>query len=85
VTNEAFVQRLFDLLAVINDEDTFNAVVKIFITISYEQKVPQKNLVIKIATSHTDQRFFSETLVHLLNKNDPDMIIKALAFIKDVY
>ncbi|KAL4453071.1 hypothetical protein ABPG74_015302 [Tetrahymena malaccensis] len=85
VTNQAFIERLFDMLQIINDEETFHAIIKIFINISYEYKNPKENLVIKVASSHQYSRYFSETIIKFLNKNEDDLIIKTLQFIEDIY
>jgi hypothetical protein len=52
VTNEHFIKTLFDHFEFINDDETFNAIVKILINISNETEDLNNNLVFKVVKDH---------------------------------
>ena len=85
VTNEKFVNALLEALAEIADEKIFTAIVFILISISSEAKHPKESLVLNLVLKHNNQRFFSEYLVHLLNKGAAEQTEKILKLIIDLY
>jgi hypothetical protein len=85
VTNEKFVNSLLDALAEIADEKIFTAIILILITISAESKSPKDSIVLNLVLKHNNQRFFSEYIVHLLNKGAADQTEKILRLILDLY
>jgi hypothetical protein len=70
LTIDKLITVLFDAFEYIEDEEVFKAVVIILVKISREQKDIHTNSVFKICLQHPNQRFFSETLLHLFNKAD---------------
>ena len=78
VSNEQFVQKILSDFEYIQDEDIFNSIVQILVSISCEQKSPKDNIIIKICSTHKNTRYFSESLAQIINKADEKRILKCL-------
>ncbi|KAM3137740.1 pre-rRNA processing [Paramecium bursaria] len=78
LATDQFITRLYDSLQYIDNEEIFQAVVLIIIKLSV------KNLnLLEISLKHKNQRFFTEYLIQIINKNkDKSSLIKVLQFIE---
>lgn len=85
VINQKFIKALIDDLEYISDEVTFNSIIFILISLSFDCPNLGENDVIKLLQNHPNQRFFQESLVQLINKSDNIIMHKCLKFVQDVF
>ena len=66
--DEEFITALLTALSIIENEEVFKSIIAIILSISYEYKTPQENLVIFVVLKHLNARYFLEYLMHFINK-----------------
>jgi hypothetical protein len=85
VANESFIRALLDSLAFIQDEKIYLSIINILMGVSQESPNIENDPVLNASSSHANQRFFSEYIVHALNKATTQQIIKILNFLIRVF
>lgn len=84
--SQSFIQSLFDVLNLINDEDNFKAVVSILVEISNIYSEVEQNIVLKIVHIHQNSRIFIEVLIRMLNEDtSKENLVKMMLCLSNIY
>jgi len=84
VASEAFINTIFEVFPILNDEAIWLALISILVSISNESESFEKNLVLKACAEHPNRRFFAEGFLLLLNKAQSVILAKSLKFTQDI-
>lgn len=76
---------LLDSLTILNDEETINSLIRILTSINYQIEDNTQNYFLKVFVNHDNSRFFGESLLRILNKEeDKSSLYRTLQCIIDI-
>jgi hypothetical protein len=86
VATSQFLKAVLDGLDVINDENNFDSVTSILISINFNYTSLSTNNFVEVFKSHKNSRIFIECLIRILNKEkwDKNLMYKVLKCLADV-
>lgn len=84
--SQSFIQSLFDVINLINEEDNFKAVVSILVEISNIYSEAAQNIILKIFHIHQNSRIFIEVLIRMINEeSSKEKLIKMMLCLSNIY
>jgi hypothetical protein len=86
VATSQFLKAVLDGLEVINDENNFDSVTNILISINFNYTSLSTNDFVEVFKSHNNSRIFIECLIRILNREkwDKNLMYKVLKCLADV-